>query len=47
MTQMASSVGGGFSYLRTLKANDELLMLSDDSLKIISDLERLMQQRSL
>ena len=31
MTQMASLVGGGFSYLRTIKANGELLIFSDDS----------------
>ena len=36
--QMAYSVAGGFSNVRTLKANGELLGLSEDSLKIISDL---------
>ena len=35
--QMNSSVGGGFSNERTLKANGALLKLSERLLKIISD----------
>ena len=45
--KMASFVGGRFTNERTLKTNGALLRLLEGSLKIASNLQRLMQKESL